>query len=94
MLVTGSYVGWLVSVINKYLEAGWLKRIFMAPHLTPEAGLQAAYKYAEISGEPVTHETAALISRLCMADPFFISCVIQSTYEDRDLTSPRGSLTR
>ncbi|MDM8522930.1 hypothetical protein QUF80_06110 [Desulfococcaceae bacterium HSG8] len=31
MLVTGSYVGWLITVINKYLEAGRLKRYFINP---------------------------------------------------------------
>ncbi|MCP4105987.1 MAG: hypothetical protein GY749_10685 [Desulfobacteraceae bacterium] len=31
MLVTGSYVGWLVKVIDRYLEAGRLKRTYMPP---------------------------------------------------------------
>ncbi|MCP4216265.1 MAG: hypothetical protein GY765_16575, partial [bacterium] len=33
MLVTGSYVGWLIMVIDNYLEAGRLKRYFMDPYL-------------------------------------------------------------
>ncbi|WP_141698800.1 hypothetical protein, partial [Candidatus Marithrix sp. Canyon 246] len=41
MLVTGSYVAWLIQVINKYLEAGRLKITRMFPYLTKEAGLQA-----------------------------------------------------
>jgi hypothetical protein len=90
MLVTGSYVGWLISVIDKYLEAGRLKRHFMNPYLTPEEGLEAVYKYAEVFNEPITNETAEQINRLCMSDPFFISCVIQSEYEGRDLTTPEG----
>jgi len=90
MLVTGSYVGWLIQIMNKYLEAGRLKRIFLTPYLSLEEGLQAVYKYAEISGEPVTNETAAQINHLCMSDPFFISCVIQSTFENRDLTNSDG----
>lgn len=31
-----------------------------------------------------------LINELCMADPFFISCVIQSEFADRDLTTTDG----
>jgi hypothetical protein len=46
MLVTGSYIGWLLNVISKYLEAGRLKKTPMSPYLTEEEGLQAVYKYA------------------------------------------------
>ncbi|MCP4104220.1 MAG: hypothetical protein GY749_01570, partial [Desulfobacteraceae bacterium] len=90
MLVTGSYVGWLVRVIDKYLEAGRLKRTYMNPYLTPEEGLQAVYRYAEAHNTPVTNESAEQISRLCMSDPFFISCVILSSFKGKDLTTPEG----
>ena len=90
MLVTGSYVGWLIEVIDKYLQVGRLKRQFMNPYLTPDEGLQAVYKYAEFLNEPLTNETADQINKLCMADPFFISCVIQSEYEDKDLCTEEG----
>ncbi|HLC15059.1 MAG TPA: hypothetical protein VJL89_02385 [Thermodesulfovibrionia bacterium] len=90
MLVTGSYVGWLLDIAGKYLEAGRLTNIRMSPYLKPEEGLQAVFKYAEFYEEPLTNETAALINRLCMSDPFFISCVIQSNYENRDLTTEQG----
>lgn len=90
MLVTGSYVGWLMRIINKYLEAGRLKPWHFTPYLTPEAGLEAVYKYAEVYQVPITNATALLINELCMADPFFISCVIQSDYPERDLTTRDG----
>ncbi|QTA92755.1 hypothetical protein [Desulfonema magnum] len=91
MLVTGSYVGWLIEIATKYLEAGRLSEIYMTPYLTEEDGLEAVYRYAEAYEEPVTNETAVLISRLCMSDPFFISCVMQSNYENRDLTTAEGA---
>ncbi|QTA92756.1 hypothetical protein [Desulfonema magnum] len=91
MLVTGSYVGWLIEIAAKYLEAGRLSEIYMTPYLTEEDGLEAVYRYAEVYEEPVTNETAVLISRLCMSDPFFISCVMQSNYENRDLTTAEGA---
>ncbi|TGO02471.1 hypothetical protein PN36_24370, partial [Candidatus Thiomargarita nelsonii] len=90
MLVTGSYVGWLLNVIGKYLEAGRLKHTSMSPYLTLDEGLEAVYKYAEFCQETIIDETAVLINRLCMADPFFISCVIQSDYEKKDLTTLDG----
>jgi hypothetical protein len=90
MLVTGSYVGWLMAIINEYLEAGRLSHIFFAPYLTQEAGLEAVYRYAEVYAEPITNETALQINELCMADPFFISCVLQSQSTKRDLTQSSG----
>ncbi|MDM8529905.1 restriction endonuclease [Anaerolineales bacterium HSG25] len=90
MLVTGSYVSWLIDITSKYLEAGRLSRWRMSPYLTSEEGLQAVYKYAELYNERITNETAILINQLCMSDPFFISCVVQSFYEDKALDTEEG----
>jgi len=90
MLATGSYVGWMVDIMGKYLEAGRLSHIDFSPYLTEPEGLQAVYKYAEAYGEPISNETAVQINELCLADPFFISCVIQSSYSGRDLTNADG----
>jgi hypothetical protein len=93
MLVTGSYIRWLITISGKYLQAGRLSEWYMPPYLTPEEGLQAVYRYANVYREPITNETAILINQLCMSDPFFISCVIQSNYEDRDLTTEEGVIS-
>ncbi|WP_069473105.1 hypothetical protein [Candidatus Marithrix sp. Canyon 246] len=90
MLVTGSYAGWLLKVISQYLEAGRLSQIRFSPYLTEDEGLEAVYKYASFYEEPITNDTAMQINKLCMADPFFISCVIISSYEDKDLTTSKG----
>ncbi len=73
MLVTGSYVQWLIKISGKYLEAGRLSKIRMAPCLTDVEGLQAVYKYADFYGEAISNESAILINQLCRSDPFFIS---------------------
>ena len=90
MLVTGSYVSWLMEISSKYLQGGRLAAWRMNPYLTPEEGMQAVYKYAETYDEPVTNETALLINQLCMSDPFFISCVMQSNCDDRNLCTEDG----
>jgi hypothetical protein len=90
MLATGSYVGWMVDIMGKYLEAGRLSHIEFSPYLAEHEGLQAVYKYAENCNEPITNETVAQINELCMADPFFISCVIQSSLLEKDLTHSEG----
>ena len=90
MLVTGSYVGWLIDIAGKYLEAGRLSEMYMDPYLPPERGLEAVYRYVAHFGEPVTNETAVLVNELCMSDPFFVSCVVQSNFPGRDLTTAEG----
>ncbi len=90
MLVTGSYISWIIKISGKYLEAGRLSRWRMSPSLPPEEGLQAVYKYAELYQQPITNETAVLLNQLCMSDPFFISCVVQSYFEEKDLTTIEG----
>jgi hypothetical protein len=90
MLVTGSYVGWLTKISSKYLQGGRLSRWRMTPYLTSDEGLQAVYKYSQVYDLPITNETAPIINRLCMSDPFFISCVILSNYSEKDLTTESG----
>ena len=100
MLVTGSYVGWLMKacpeergISSQYLQGGRLSQWRMTPYLTEEEGLQAVYKYSQVYEEPITNETAPFLSyRLCMSDPFFISCVILSNYPEKDLTQESSVL--
>ena len=90
MLVTGSYPGVLLRIMEDHLEAGRLSITRFEPYLTPEEGLLAVYKYAEIYDEPITNQAAQQINELCMADPFFISCVILSECKEKDLTTTEG----
>jgi hypothetical protein len=90
MLVTGSYANLLLKIMSQYLEAGRLKQIRFSPYLTKDEGLQAVYQYAQYYEEPITNETALQINKLCMADPFFISCVILNESEGKDLTTSEG----
>lgn len=90
MMVTGSYVGWLVQLVSQYLEGGRLRFWELSPYLSKEEGLEAVYQYAKLYREPITNLSASLINELCMADPFFIGSVIKSTYPDRELTTKEG----
>lgn len=90
MLATGSYVGWMVEIMGKYLEAGRLQHVDFSPYLTEDEGLQAVYTYAEALQEPITNETVVQLNTLCKADPFFIACVMRSDYPQRDLTTTAG----
>jgi len=47
-------------------------------------------EYAEFYNEPITNETAVQINELCLSDPFFISCVIQSEYDEKEFMTSEG----
>jgi len=87
MLVSGSYVSWILKIMEEYLEAGRLDKFFMSPYLTKDEGLRAVYKYAEHYHKPITNQTAEQINALCMSDPFFIYCVIKNCKKNALLTS-------
>jgi hypothetical protein len=87
MLVSGSYVSWIIRIMAEYLEAGRLDKFYISPYLTREDGLQAVYKYAEHYRRPIMNQTAEQINELCMSDPFFIYCVVKNSKKNALLTS-------
>lgn len=90
LLVAGSSMPWRVKIMDKTLPVQRFAEIRFSPSLTPEEGLQAVYKYAAVYQEPLTQQTAQQINEGCMADPFFIACVIQSKCPGRNLTTTAG----
>ena len=86
MLVSGSYVSWMLSLMEEYLEAGRLEQFYISPYLKPDEGLQAVYKYAEHFNKPITNKTAQQLNTLCMSDPFFIFYVIRNCKKNALLT--------
>jgi hypothetical protein len=89
MLVSGSYVSWMLSLMEEYLEAGRLDQFYISPYLKPDEGLQAVYKYSEYFNKPITNRTAEQINTLCMSDPFFIYYVIKNCPKNA-LTTKEG----
>lgn len=90
MLVTGSYISILMEIMSKYLEAGRLRITRFKPYLTPEEGLLAVHKYAEVYHVSITNQSAQQINELCMSDPFFISQVMTNELPGKDLTTTAG----
>jgi len=86
MLVSGSYVSWMLNLMEEYLEAGRLDQFYISPYLKKDEGLQAVYNYAEHLNKPITNETANQINALCCSDPFFIYCLIKNSKKNMLLT--------
>lgn len=78
LLITGSYMSWLMDIMTEYLQGGRVIEFYISPYLTSDEGLQAVYQYAEFYQASITNESAILLNELCLADPFFISCVIRA----------------
>ncbi|MCP4695669.1 MAG: hypothetical protein GY862_02300, partial [Gammaproteobacteria bacterium] len=88
MLVSGSYIGWMVQMMREMFVGGRLKRTGIPSKLTPDEGLEAVYRYADFYQLDITDETAAVINHLTQSDPFYIASLLRS---DRgDFSSTEG----
>ncbi len=90
MLVTGSYIGWLLNIMRQHLEGARLKIIEFPPSLAPEESLEVVLRLSEHLEVPVTNTTALQIAEMCQHDPFFIRCLMDSAASHLDLTTEAG----
>ena len=90
MLVTGSWVGWLKRIIRGQLPARFTE--MELGNLTEEEGLEAVLNYSIITGVEIDNDVAVYLNDLVDGDPFYISTIIRSYYEEKDLTTKEGLL--
>jgi len=90
MLVSGSYVGWMVQMMQEIFVGGRLKRTEIPSKLTPAEGLEAVYRYADFYQIDVTDEAAAALNQLTQSDPFYIASLLRSDCLPRDFSSVEG----
>ena len=88
LLVTGSWVGWLMDDLNRLLPGRFLKDPL--GNLPEDESVEMIYKYARIDRVPVTEETVWLIAQLTEGSPFYISALFRSKYPGRDMTTAEG----
>jgi len=91
MLVTGSWVGWLKRIIRGQLPARF-KEIVLG-NFTEEEGLEAVLNYSIITGVEVANDVAVYLNDLVDSDPFYISAIIRSFHDQKDLTTKEGLLS-
>ncbi|MDM8562358.1 hypothetical protein QUF54_03290 [Candidatus Marithioploca araucensis] len=90
MLVSGSYVGWMVQMMQEIFVGGRLKRTEIPSKLMPAEGIEAVYRYADFYQLDITDEAAAAINQLTQSDPFYIASLLRSDWESRDFNSVEG----
>lgn len=88
LLVSGSWVGWLMSMLLLMLPSRFRYRHLK--NMPEDEAVEMIFKYSRFFDVPVTGETAFLIARLSEGSPFYISSIMRSQYEDKDLSGIDG----
>ncbi|MCP4105351.1 MAG: hypothetical protein GY749_07430, partial [Desulfobacteraceae bacterium] len=90
MLVSGSYIGWMTQMMQEMFVGGRLKRTPVSPKLTFAEGMKAVYRYAEYHSIIIDEKTALAANILTQSDPFYISVLFGSDWEEKDFSDAEG----
>ncbi|MDQ1355241.1 MAG: hypothetical protein QG657_5551 [Acidobacteriota bacterium] len=88
LLVSGSWVGWLMNELNSMLPARF--KYEYLENMPEEEAVEMVYNYSRFFEVPVTEETAYLMSKISEGSPFYTSSIIRSRYKHKDLTTIKG----
>jgi hypothetical protein len=88
LLVTGSWVGWLMKELSRMLPARFRNKFLK--NMPENEASELLYKYSRFFDVPVTEETAYLLMGLTEGNPFYISAVIRSDCPGKNLTTIDG----
>jgi hypothetical protein len=92
MLVSGSYIGWMMQMMHDLFKGGRLKQTPISPKLAEEEGMEAIYRYAQHNNKTVSDEAAVAINLFTQSDPFYIASLFRSDWEHQDFNSVDGAL--
>jgi hypothetical protein len=90
LLVSGSWVGWLMDDLNKMLPGRFTISDF--GNMPRNEAIEMAFNYAEIIKIPISYEAACVMADLTEGNPFYISALFQSDYQEKDFSSEQGIL--
>ncbi len=88
LLVSGSWVGWLRNLLMEMLPSRF--RYYYLDNMPRDEAVEMIYKYSRFFHVPVTEETAYLMAEIAEGSPFYISSIMESSCENKDLTSIPG----
>jgi len=88
LLVTGSWVGWLMDDLSRFLPGRFLKDPL--GNLPENEAVEMIYKYSLIRNVPVSEKAVWLMAHLTEGNPFYISALFDSKYPGKNLTTVRG----
>ncbi|MBF0449283.1 MAG: hypothetical protein HQK75_01125 [Candidatus Magnetomorum sp.] len=85
LLVSGSWIGWLMDDLNRMLPARFTITDF--GNMPRHEAIDMTLNYSEIEQIPVTYETACIIAELTQGNPFYISSLFQSESPQKDFST-------
>ncbi|VEN73219.1 conserved hypothetical protein [Candidatus Desulfarcum epimagneticum] len=88
MLVSGSWVGWLMEDLQKMLPGRFIIDDF--GNMPKNEAIEMALNYSEIMQVPTNYDNACVIAELTEGNPFYISSLFQSVHRDKDFTTEQG----
>lgn len=90
MLVSGSYIGWMLQMMENMFVGGRLRIMEIPSSLTFEDSVTATFKYASHHHIELTEANAIAISLLAQCNPYYISSILESEWPNRDFSSFSG----
>jgi hypothetical protein len=90
MLVSGSYIGWMVKMMEEMFVGGRLRNMSVSSSLTFDEGMTAVYKYAEATQIDLSEQNALAINILTQSNPYYISTILDTEWPEHDFTTISG----
>ncbi|MCP4113172.1 MAG: hypothetical protein GY749_47855, partial [Desulfobacteraceae bacterium] len=78
------------QMMQEMFVGGRLKRTPVSPKLTFAGGMKAVYRYAEYHSIIIDEKTALAANILTQSDPFYISILFGSDWEEKDFSDAEG----
>jgi hypothetical protein len=88
LLVSGSWVGWLMDELNSMLPSRFRYRFL--ERMPEDEAAEVLYNYSRFFEVPVTEESAFSLVHVSEGNPFYISSVVRSSCPGKDLTTIDG----
>jgi len=90
LLVSGSWVGWLMDDLCRMLPGRFT--IYDFGNMPRNEAIEMALNYSEIFKIPISYESACITADLTEGNPFYISALFHSEYQDKDFSNEQGIL--
>ncbi|ETR68862.1 MAG: hypothetical protein OMM_10102 [Candidatus Magnetoglobus multicellularis str. Araruama] len=90
LLVSGSWVGWLMDDLSKMLPGRFT--FFDFGNMPRSEAIEMVFNYSEVLKIPISYESACIMADITEGNPFYISALFYSEYQTKDFSSEQGVL--
>ncbi|MBF0120230.1 MAG: hypothetical protein HQK79_15450 [Desulfobacterales bacterium] len=88
LIVSGSWVGWLLREIQKLLPSRFKKWTFT--NMPQDEAIEMIFRYSDYYQIPIEKDIAFLMAELTEGNPFYISALFTSMYQEKKFTTETG----